>query len=149
VRPDSAAVESPPTLSPVDLSQLLDVVVDEVDAAMPESRRRIALMKPDSVMTHAHVRSLHVVLREVLEGAYRAALPSSVINVTVTETRDAVGLMVEAPVAIDAERLGAPPPLVFASEVVRALGGSLEVYDDIPGSLQIVVELQRASVGSQ
>jgi hypothetical protein len=142
-------LEAEPALEQVDLCRVLDLVVDEVDAAMPESRRRIALMKPDAAMALAHPRSLHVVVREVLEAAFRAALPSAVVNATVTETKDAVGLMVEAPVAMDAGRVGSPPPLVFATEVARALGGSLEVYDDIPGSLQIVVELQRAPVGSQ
>ena len=156
VTPESArrhmqerGMEAEPALDQVDLCRLLDVVVDEVEAAMPESRRRIALMKPEAAMALAHLRSLHVVVREVLEAAFRAALPSAVINATVTETQDAVGLMVEAPVAMDAGRVGSPPPLVFATEVARALGGSLEVYDDIPGSLQIVVELQRAPVGSQ
>jgi PAS domain S-box-containing protein len=145
---DSAVtIDGLPNLEPVDLSPLLDAVVKDVDAAIPEGRRRIAMMKPASVKAQAHARSVLVVLREVFDAALRAAVPSAVINVTVTETHESVGVMVEAPVAMDADRPAAVPPLVFAGEVTRALGGTLEVYDDIPGSLQIVVELQRA-VGS-
>lgn len=135
-------IGAPVKLEQVDVCAVLDSTLSELDTVQRGRRDRVRLMKPARAMAHAQRQSLDVVFREVLEAAFSATFATATVNITVTETADAVGVIVEAPVAAQTLDTPAPPRLTFAAEVVRALGGALDIYDDIPGVVQTVVELR-------
>lgn len=130
-------------LERVDVCAALDAAVAEIASRMPEARKRLRVMGPAHAYANAQRTSLEVALRDVLDASFAATSPTAAVNVMITETTEAVGVVVEAPSAADNLDAPAPPRLTFATEVLRALGGALDIYDDMPGLTQIVIELRR------
>jgi PAS domain S-box-containing protein len=131
----------------VDLSSLVQQVVETMgyDPTGPEAKVRI--LNPVHALARADSASLRFVLGEVLTYVIGASRPEQSVNIMITATGEAVGVLVETAVdaALDAPSAAGSVALSLAEDVLAALGGTLSLYTDIPGSIQAVVELPPAT----
>jgi signal transduction histidine kinase len=145
---------------PVDLNELLRVMIDLYEPCMAEKGLRIKLSSAGPVEVSADAALIHRVVANLFDNELKHLPPSSTVTISLSAANDAASLLVEddgpgfAPEILSQifERRvkgrnssGHGLGLAFVEAVVRAHGGTVEASNHLGGGAQISISLPLSS----